>query len=206
MHKVPRLKRRITRASALAIVGALAIGALPSQATAQELVHTFIDPSFGGNPFNAEHLMAIANIHRPSEPKKPEEPPLTEQELIAQQIQSRLLSSLTSNLVFTIQNARPGDSGEFVLGDQIIRYVRTDTETRVTFVNTRTGETSEIVIPVTAARAFAAQGASPEQIIASDLFGGGGSSGDMVTSIQAGQKPAGLSPSAAEIPAGPPPL
>lgn len=135
----PRLRGVALAAVALAIVPA-------SVASAQELVHRFISPGFGGNPFNTDYLLGTANIHRPDEPAAPTDTP-TEEELIARQIQARFLSNLSSDIIDRIQNAQPGDSGEFNVGDQVIRFSRTATETRITFVNGRTGETSEVVIP-----------------------------------------------------------
>ena len=136
-----RLFTGLAGAGILAAAGA-------SPAAAQELVHRFLNPSFGGNPFYSEHLLATANIHRPAAPTEPEDPPLTEEELIAEQIRSRLLSTLSTDISSRIQNAQPGESGEFVLGDSRINFTRTQTETRVTFLNTRTGESRLIVIPV----------------------------------------------------------
>lgn len=170
-------------------------------ASAQDLVHTFINPSFGGNPFNSDHLLAIANIDRPAAPVAPTDPPLTEQDLIAQQLQSRLLSALTSDLVSTILNATPGQSGEFVLGTQRISYTRTTTETRVTFLNTVTGETTELVIPVSGSNSasLSAQGVSAEQALSA-------TSNSVNGALNAGSPTNSLSAAVTEIPLGAPPL
>jgi curli production assembly/transport component CsgF len=195
-------------AAAAAIV-ASAVGILTAApASAQQLVYRFQDPSFGGNPFNAEHLMAIANIDRPAAPKEAVTPPLTEQQLIVQQIQSRLLSSLTSNLVSTITNAKPGQSGEFTLGDQIIRYTKTTTETRVTFINTVTGEQNEIVIPTTptGSASATAQGTSAEQQILSSSANSLGVLAGISASGTNGVTNSAVSSQFSDLPAGPPPL
>jgi curli production assembly/transport component CsgF len=126
---------------ALAIVGA-------EGASAQELTHRFINPSFGGNPFYSEHLLGIANIHRPKQPEAPSDPPPTEEELIASQIRARLLSQLSGDILDRIEAAKPGETGQFEFGEQRISFTRTQTETQVTFLNTRTGETQRLVIPV----------------------------------------------------------
>lgn len=119
-----------------------------SPASAQDLTFTFTNPSFGGNPFNSEHLLAIANLNRPEAPEDPEEPPPSPEDLLVSQLQAQLNSSLSSNILRAIQTAQPGQSGQFVLGDTQVTYVRSATETRVKFVNSKTGETREIVIPV----------------------------------------------------------
>lgn len=133
---------------AAVVAGGIAMASMvPSAAQAQELVHQFTNPSFGGNPFNSEHLRAIAELDRPEAPEDDAGTPSPE-ELLASQIRSQLTSGLSFTILQAIQNATPGQSREFILGDQKISFVRTTTETRVTFTNTRTGETSELVIPV----------------------------------------------------------
>ena len=162
-------------------IGPLAIIGGASAAFAQEIVHTFNNPSFGGNPFYSEHLLAIAGIDRPEAPEEPTEPAPTAEELLVAQLRASLTSSLSSNILQTIQTARPGDTGTFVVGAQRISYVRTATETRVTFTNTTTGETSELVIPVRGAptsTASAASSMSAEQALGANgatPVGGNGS-------------------------------
>lgn len=148
-----------------------------SPASAQELVHQFTNPSFGGNPFNSAHLLGIAAINRPAAPDTTSQRfGLTEQQLLVRQIQSQLLSSLSQGLVTAITGANPGDSGSFVIGDQRITYSRTLTEIRLTFFNSSTGETTEIVLPVintTPAAAAAAMAAytAPEAALTSNGVG-----------------------------------
>lgn len=131
-----------------AAAAAAALGAsLP--ATAQELSHTFINPSFGGNPFNSDHLVAIANLDRPAAPKDPEDPASTPEELLISQLQAQLNATVSSNIFRDIQSAQPGQTRTYTIGQTTVTFVRTATETRVTFTNAETGETKEIVIPVT---------------------------------------------------------
>ena len=129
---------------ALASTLSAAVGAAPAQA--QDLVHRFIDPSFGGNPFYSDHLLAIANLDRPAQPTTPTTTP-TQEDLIAQQLQARLLSTLSGNILDSINNAKVGDTGNFTLGNQTISFTRSATATTVTFTNTATGEVNTVVIP-----------------------------------------------------------
>ena len=169
---------RIVAALGLILAG----GAFAGPAQAQELTYRFINPSFGGNPFYSEHLLGIANIHRPDAPEEPATPVPTEEELLARQLQARFLSQLSSTIRERIEGARPGESGEFEFGDQRISFTRTATETRVTFVNTRTGETRVIVIPVqpSGGSGFAggasAAGAPAGSLSAEQALGASGSS------------------------------
>ena len=156
--------RRATR-GAVAVALTLS-AALASEAQAQELVHRFINPAFGGNPFNSDHLLATANADRPKEPQNTA-PPASDEELIARQIRGRFLSDLSADITEAIATAKPGQSGNFEFGDQRISFTRTQTETRITFVNARTGERSEVVIPVTGASSSSAPGASSLSALAS---------------------------------------
>jgi curli production assembly/transport component CsgF len=117
-------------------------------AASQELTHRFINPSFGGNPFNSDHLLSIANIGRPKEPQAPGEDPPTEEDLIASQIRARLLSQLTGDILDRIEAAKPGETGEFVFGNQRVNFTKSATETRITFLNLTTGKSNELVVPV----------------------------------------------------------
>ena len=147
MHFATRLCAAAAR-GAIAAASLIVLAAAPSAAQAQELVHRFINPSFGGNPFYSEHLLGIANIHRPAQPEEPADPLPTEEEQLVAQLQSSLNSQIQSQLLDRIRNAQPGQSGNFTLGDQQISFARTATETRVTFLNTKTGESRVIVVPV----------------------------------------------------------
>jgi curli production assembly/transport component CsgF len=167
----------LRRGLALGLAMIVTSTGLPGVANAQELTHRFLNPSFGGNPFYSDHLRSIADIHRPDEPKAPTTPAPTEEELLARQLQARFLSQLSSQIRDRIENARPGDTGQFDFGDQRISFTRTATETRITFVNTTTNETRTIVVPVagsgsgafanSARSGAASQSLSPEQVLGS---------------------------------------
>jgi curli production assembly/transport component CsgF len=182
MHPNKQLSRRRGGSAAGrlgTLVALMAAGALGSTAaSAQELVHRFINPSFGGNPFYSEHLLGIAGIHRPDEPKEPGDPAPTQEELLAQQIQARLLSQLSSDILDRIEDAKPGDTGDFTFGNQRVTFTRTATETRVTFLNTTTNESQLVVIPVQGASAAlaAAAGRTAASVSAEQALGAAGSS------------------------------
>ena len=135
---------RLRRSACGLVAASIAVVAVPAQA--QDLVHRFINPSFGGNPFYSEHLLSIANIHRPAEPTTETETPSQEQ-LLAEQLRARLLSQLSGNILDRIQNAPVGTSDNFEFGNQRISFTRTATETRVTFTNVTTGEVNTVVLP-----------------------------------------------------------
>ena len=133
-------------------LAALAMGSTSAQA--QDLVHHFLDPSFGGNPFYSDHLLAIAAIDRPAQQTTPTPTP-TQEELLAQQLRAQLLSQLSGNILDQIQNAAVGDTGDFTFGNQQVSFTRTAAQTTVTFTNTTTGEVNTLVIPAANASASA---------------------------------------------------
>jgi len=167
-----RWPARLSAGAAPFVIGLACFGAAP--AAAQELTHRFINPSFGGNPFYSDHLRAIAEIHRPNEPEEPAADPPSEEELLAAQLRAQFLSQLSGDIRTRIQSAQPGETGEFEFGDQRVSFVRTRTETQITFVNNRTGETSRIVIPVTGSDAQSA-GRRNGLASAEQALGSGGS-------------------------------
>lgn len=164
----------MTRASHVKLCALSAVLLAAAPASAQEFTQTFINPSFGGNPFYSEHLLGIAGIDRPAEPEDEAETPTTE-ELLVSQLRAGLAATTISQIqaAITAVNAGPfvpgaaGNTGNFVIGDQQISFVRTATETRVTFVNGRTGETTELVIPVppSASGSVGTRSASAEQAL-----------------------------------------
>lgn len=134
----------------------LAAGLVPgvlacTPAAAQEMRFEFNNPSFGGNPFNSDHLLATATAQRPerkSDSASGGSEQLTEAQLFARQIQSRLLSALSSSVVEAITGSDPGASGEFTVGDQRISFERTLSEIRLRIFDSTSGETTEIIVPV----------------------------------------------------------
>lgn len=144
-----RAAKESVRNAAATMLGALAVALGAGSASAQELTHRFINPSFGGNPFNSDHLLGVATAQRPERPRtEDEQRELSETEQFARQIQSRLLSALSSSLVESITGSAPGTTGEFVVGDQRIFFERTLSEIRLRITNEISGEVTEIVVPV----------------------------------------------------------
>lgn len=151
--------------------------ALATPVSAQELKFEFRNPSFGGNPFNSDHLLATATAQRPPQKSSGADGTgeLTEAQLFARQIQSRLLSALSSSVVEAITGSDPGTSGEFTVGDQKISFERTLSEIRLSIFDNSTGETTDIVVPVltlnTANAASSASASSVESSLAASLAG-----------------------------------
>jgi curli production assembly/transport component CsgF len=137
-----RAQRRLSLGLA---ISALAL-ASPSPAAAQDITYQPIDPSFGGNPFNSAHLLGIANAQ--NDYKDPKAASTNSQaDIFARQLQSRLLSALSSQIVDAIFGENPQERGTISFGGQTIDFVRSLNEVTLTITNDETGEVTTIVIP-----------------------------------------------------------
>lgn len=119
---------------------------MASAVRAQDITYQPIDPTFGGNPFNSSHLLGIANAQ--NDYKDPRSTTNSSQaDIFARQLQSRLLSALSSQIVNAIFGENPQESGTIRFGGQTISFVRSLTEVTLTITDDDTGEVTTIVIP-----------------------------------------------------------
>ena len=95
-----------------------------STASAQELVYEPVNPSFGGNPFNSSHLLSIANAQNDFE-RSIDEDESTDFDRFIRSLESRLLSSLSTQVANAIFGDDAQDNGTIRFGDQTISFVRT---------------------------------------------------------------------------------
>lgn len=144
---------KLTKLSALA---ALCLVAPVFGANAAPLVYTPINPSFGGNPLNSSHLLALASAQRTATaPAKdgdgdggadPGTPTgSTDAELFIRQLQGRLLSALASQVTEAIFGDDPQDGGTIVFGDTTVEFENALEYIRLV-IHDPTGDT-EIVVP-----------------------------------------------------------
>lgn len=131
----------------LSVTLALAIGiAYCQSARASDLVYTPINPSFGGNPFNSSHLLGIANSQN-----KFKDPTAassgTQADIFARQLQSRLLSALSSQITDAIFGPNAQERGTVQFGGQTIEWIRGLDQVTLTITNDGTGEITTIQIP-----------------------------------------------------------
>ena len=128
---------------------ALALGccAMAAPAFAQDLVHEPISPTFGGNPFNSNHILGTANAQNNT--RDPDAVDRSDQSSIfARQLESRLLSALSSQIVDAIFGDNPQDQGTITFGGQTIEFFRSLDEVTLIIRNDETGEETRIVIPL----------------------------------------------------------
>ncbi len=129
------------------VLTAIATFGLSGAAVAQDIVYTPVNPSFGGNPFNSAHLLGVASAQN-----KYKDPNATTSTDPAQQflrtLQSRLLSSLATQITDIIFGENAQDSGLIQFGDQEISFVRGIDSVTLTITNNADGSVTEIVIPL----------------------------------------------------------
>lgn len=119
--------------------------------SAQELVYTPVNPSFGGSPFNSGHLLAIAEVDRPDPPESDDPEALFGQESqadqFARQLESRILSQLSSDIVDTIFNG-DAQTGTFAFDTTSVSFERfLDGTIELVIADNATGGTTTVTIP-----------------------------------------------------------
>lgn len=135
----------MTRFIAAALAMGCAVTAYP--ALAQDLVHTPISPTFGGNPFNSNHILGIANAQ--NDTTDPDAANSSDQSSIfARQLESRLLSALSSQIVDAIFGENPQEQGTISFGGQTIEFFRSLDDVTLVIRNDDSGEETRIVIPL----------------------------------------------------------
>lgn len=139
------MSKRTRLASVAAAAVGLSIGAA-TPASASDLVYTPNNPTFGGNPFNSAHLLGVANAQ--NDYRDPNSVTGSSQaDIFARQLQSRLLSALSSQLVDAIFGENPQERGTISFGGQTIDFVRGLEEVTITINDDVTGEQTVIVVP-----------------------------------------------------------
>jgi curli production assembly/transport component CsgF len=120
---------------------------------AEPLVFSPVNPSFGGNPLNSSHLLGLANAQRTataggsnSSSGSSTTTSSTNAELFVRQLESRLMSSLASQVTEAIFGENSQDSGTVKFGDTSVSFERTLDSIRLTITDA-TGVT-DIVVPI----------------------------------------------------------
>ena len=114
---------------------------------AQDVVYRPISPTFGGNPFNSNHVLGVANANNNT--RDPRATSTNSQaDIFARQPQSRLLSALSSQIVDAIFGDNPQESGTISFGGQTIEFFRSLDEVTLIIRNDETGEETRIVVPL----------------------------------------------------------
>jgi curli production assembly/transport component CsgF len=120
---------------------------MESASFAQDIVYQPVNPTFGGNPFNSNHLLGVANAQ--NDYRDPRSSSNSSQaDIFARQLQSRLLSALSSQIIDAIFGENPQESGTISFGGQTITFFRSLDSVTITIKNDETGEETVIVVPL----------------------------------------------------------
>ena len=124
-----------------------------SYASAQELVYTPVNPSFGGSPFNSSHLLAIAEIHRQDPPSSSspfdfESIVDTQTNFFIRQLESRILSRLSFDITEAIFGESAEPNGTFSFNDTILTFeTLLDGSILIEIIDNTTGSSTTIQVP-----------------------------------------------------------
>jgi curli production assembly/transport component CsgF len=116
-------------------------------ANAAELNHQFINPNFGGNPFNASPLLNNASAQN-----KYKDSAVSSSRSSAENFRERLDRSILSRLSRVLVDNAFGEEGEIIEGNietglNTISVEEIPTGALVTITNNETGETTVIEVP-----------------------------------------------------------
>jgi curli production assembly/transport component CsgF len=150
MGQSPYLRSLVRRGGIVSILKAslaAAVFVAAAPVAAQDVVYRPISPTFGGNPFNSQHVLGVANANNNT--RDPRATSSNSQaDIFARQLQSRLLSALSSQIVDAIFGDNPQESGTISFGGQTIEFFRSLDEVTLIIRNDETGEETRIVVPL----------------------------------------------------------
>lgn len=126
------------------VAGVIALAASVGGAEARDLVYEPINPAFGGNPFNSDHLLATANIQNKFVEERED---LTPEQEFAERLESRLLSQLSLEITRAIFGEDVLDDTAFSVGDITVSIIIDGDNAIITITDIITGGTSEIIVP-----------------------------------------------------------
>lgn len=132
------------------VIALIVMSPMSFAAQAGDMVYRPINPSFGGDSFNSSHLQSMAssqNTQKP-EPSSASSAQQTSSQRFVAMLESRLYSSLASQVAEAIfgSNAQPSGTVEF--DDQQISFVNTGTEIQLSITDFVSGNVTNIRVPV----------------------------------------------------------
>ena len=127
--------------------------AAPLSAMAGDLVYQPRNPSFGGNPFNSDHLIGLAerqNQYKEDEgaSRRFERPSPADQ--LVRRLESRISSAIAEQAADAIlgEGDNSSDSGRIVFGDQVIEFERGTESVQLKVIDQAAGTETEISLPL----------------------------------------------------------
>jgi curli production assembly/transport component CsgF len=112
-----------------------------------DLLYKPINPAFGGDPYNSNHLQALAESQKQFKESTSSSSTQTNSERFLAMLESRLYSSLASQVSEAIFGEDAQPNGTIIFDDQQITFINTGTEVRLSVTDFTTGQVTNIVIP-----------------------------------------------------------
>ena len=126
----------------IVIISALSI--TPAMA---DMIYKPISPSFGGDSFNSTHLQGLAGIENQFKPKQKDPTAESESQRFISMLESRLYSSLASQVADAIFGENAQQHGTIKFDDQEISFNNTGTSIELHVTDLNTGQVTTIVVP-----------------------------------------------------------
>lgn len=120
---------------------------LKGTTSATELIWYPINPSFGGNPYNAQWLMQQAEVQKPEVERVSWYEERDALQDFKESLNRQILSRLSSRLIRTVFGEEELEPGHYEIGDYIIDISSTETGIRVNITDPSTGAETTIEIP-----------------------------------------------------------
>jgi curli production assembly/transport component CsgF len=135
------------------IIG-LTLYAFTSSAHAQQLVHTPVNPAFGGSSFNYSYLQGTADAQNIFKRKQNTKTATSTTQQFVQMLQTRLYSALAQRVSDALlgENCTSSCSGEITLGDQTVSYSNDGSSITLQITNSA-GQVTTITVPSLSASA-----------------------------------------------------
>ncbi len=127
------------------LAGALSV--LFCSEAAADLIYKPINPSFGGDPFNSNHLQGLAASQNQFKQSGSSSTTQSNTERFLSMLELRLYSALASQVADAIFGTNAQPSGTIVFDDQQVTFLNTGTEIDLTVTDFSTGKITNIVIP-----------------------------------------------------------
>jgi curli production assembly/transport component CsgF len=110
------------------------------------MIYKPINPSFGGDSFNSSHLQGLAGSENQFKESASSAQQSTSERFISM-LESRLYSSLASQVSDAIFGANAQQHGTITFDDQTITFDNNGTNITLTVVDSSSGQVTNIVIP-----------------------------------------------------------
>ncbi len=124
----------------------LALLLLTTATASADLIYRPINPSFGGDPFYSNHLQGLATAQKRFKEQSTSRSQSPTERFLSM-LQSRLYSTLASQVSEAIFGEDAQPNGTIVFDDQQVTFINTGTEIQLIVTDFTTGQVTNIIVP-----------------------------------------------------------